>query len=142
MIVYSYSPFTLQFNGLTKADESPLEPGVYHYPAHTTTIAPPKFNPTTQVCLFISGDWVVEEIPAEPLPAEPTQAEIEESAAVNGRAWRDSELSRADIQINILEDSSMMVGAATVWRAYRVILRNWPATSDFPETKPVAPDCM
>jgi hypothetical protein len=140
MIVYSYSSYTLQYNGLTDAFESPLEPGVFHHPAHTTTIAPPDFNSATQTCKFVSGDWVVEEIPAKPIPETPTPAEVEESAVLNGRAWRDTELDRADIQINIIEDSSMMVGAATVWRAYRVLLRNWPATPDFPEIKPVAPD--
>lgn len=42
MEVYSYDQNTHEYIGKTIAFESPLEKGVYHYPAHTTIIAPPE----------------------------------------------------------------------------------------------------
>ena len=44
MQVYSYNPSTKEYIGTTTAFESPLEPGVYHYPAYSTTIIPPENN--------------------------------------------------------------------------------------------------
>lgn len=41
MEVYSYNDETCEYIGITTAFESPLEPGVYHHPACTTTIKPP-----------------------------------------------------------------------------------------------------
>lgn len=41
MKVYNYHPEYKHFTGASEADESPLEPGVYLYPANSTTIAPP-----------------------------------------------------------------------------------------------------
>ena len=47
------------------------------------------------------------------------------------REWRNSELYRTDpivaIQDHSLRDSFL---------AYRVLLRDWPASTDFPETRP------
>ena len=42
MEVYSYDQNTHEYIGKTIAFESPLEKGVYHYPAHTTIVAPPE----------------------------------------------------------------------------------------------------
>lgn len=57
-----------------------------------------------------------------------------------GRLWRDSELARADVELNKVQDG-MGVSTVTQWRAYRVALRNWPTTDGWPEsTKPVSPD--
>lgn len=44
MEVYSYNDETCEYIGITTAFESPLEPGVYHHPACTTTIKPPTNN--------------------------------------------------------------------------------------------------
>ena len=60
-------------------------------------------------------------------------------AAVRGRDWRDAELSRADMIINKIEDFEID-GDSKVWRKYRVALRNWPETENFPEVTPDAPD--
>lgn len=58
------------------------------------------------------------------------------------RAWRDGELSRADITLNRIQDGMSGFGTVAQWRAYRVDLRNWPESPDFPkvENRPVAPD--
>lgn len=68
-----------------------------------------------------------------------------ESVAVNliaeARDWRNGELARADVMVNRIEDFEIE-GDATMWRKYRVALRNWPSTSGFPSQKsrPTAPD--
>lgn len=59
------------------------------------------------------------------------------------RVWRDGELTRADIELNKVQDGdSSAVGSVTDWRTYRKALRSWPESSDFPDNskRPVAPD--
>lgn len=56
-----------------------------------------------------------------------TQAQIEEQA----RAWRDSELSRTD-SLMLLSDYPYKEQLT----AYRQVLRDWPSTTDFPDTRP------
>ena len=56
---------------------------------------------------------------------EPTAEEI----AANARAWRNSELALTD---NTPSDHSQYDAII----AYRVSLRQWPSTADFPATKP------
>lgn len=56
------------------------------------------------------------------------------------RQWRNSELDRADIQLLKVEDGMKGLGTAKAWRAYRVELREYPASESFPNVRPVAPD--
>lgn len=56
------------------------------------------------------------------------------------RQWRDSELARADIQLMKVEDGMKGIGTQTKWRNYRIALREYPASADFPNVRPVAPD--
>jgi hypothetical protein len=56
MIVYNYSATTGEFLGKEAAFESPLEEGVYLYPANSTTIAPPKAA-AGQVAVFVKDAW-------------------------------------------------------------------------------------
>lgn len=51
------------------------------------------------------------------------------------RKWRDSELERTDI---IAQTSDWPNRDA--WLTYRTILRDWPASEDFPDTRPNDPD--
>lgn len=69
----------------------------------------------------------------------PTQST--EDLALAERVWRGGELSRADVQIKKIEDSDSD-GSIVDWRKYRVSLRNWPESTDFPDSskRPVAPD--
>ena len=55
------------------------------------------------------------------------QEEIDSSA----KLWRDEELSKTDYIVPLTDHPDH---AATL--AYRVALRDWPSTSDFPDTKP------
>jgi len=59
------------------------------------------------------------------------------------RQWRDSELTRADIEIYKVQDSDpKAVGSVSDWRSYRKTLRYWPENQNFPnkEFRPNAPD--
>ena len=73
----------------------------------------------------------------EPIPDD-TANEI---SVNNERLWRNLELSRADIELNKVQDG-MGSGTVTAWREYRCALRNWPASPDFPDStkRPIAPD--
>lgn len=62
------------------------------------------------------------------------------SKQTEARIYRDSELARADIMLNRVQDGETGLGTQKAWRAYRVALRNWPDTDSFPVEAPVAPD--
>lgn len=67
----------------------------------------------------------------EILPAQLSEQAIKETNEEEAREWRNSELARTDT-LSLLTDHpdySKMAG-------YRKALRDWPSTSDFPDTKP------
>ena len=70
----------------------------------------------------------------KPTPADKPDLSIPE------RAWRDAEITRADIELNKVQDG-VGVGTVTAWRAYRCELRDWPQAAGFPDStkRPVAP---
>lgn len=76
--IYSYDHETGGFIGVSEADESPLEPGVFLLPANSTTLAPPAIL-DGQVARFSNDQWVVETIPvAAPItPAVPTLDDVQ-----------------------------------------------------------------
>lgn len=57
------------------------------------------------------------------------------------RAWRDTELARADVCLLKAEDGDG-VGTVSEWREYRKALRAWPEAEGFPadSSKPKSPD--
>lgn len=59
------------------------------------------------------------------------------------RCWRDTELRRADVELNKVQDG-MGVGSVTAWREYRCALRNLTLHELFPavEARPTAPDAI
>lgn len=59
------------------------------------------------------------------------------------RGWRNAEISRADIELNKVQDGCG-TGSVTAWRQYRVELRNWPEHLQFPvqDYRPKAPDSL
>ncbi len=48
------------------------------------------------------------------------------------RRWRDEELTRTDIAATVSDYPN-----AEAVIAYRALLRNWPSTESFPNTRPV-----
>lgn len=69
MLVYQRDGAGL-FVGVTEADESPLEPGVFLMPGGCVADAPPAFD-DGQRARWVDEAWVIEPIPAPPPPDEP-----------------------------------------------------------------------
>ena len=63
-------------------------------------------------------EWVA------PTPVEPTAEETD-------RQWRDSELASTDYIVSIADHPQR-----DAYITYRVALRSWPGTADFPATRP------
>ena len=66
--------------------------------------------------------------------ADLTPAPVEPTAAEEARQWRDSELNATDRAAEISDWPNR-----TNILAYRVLLRDWPSTEDFPATQPTMP---
>jgi hypothetical protein len=49
------------YSGLVTAHESPLEPGVYHYPANSVDAPQPNI-PANHLAKWANGQWAYEEI--------------------------------------------------------------------------------
>lgn len=58
-IVYLYDAVTGEFKGTYYAQESPLEPGIFLAPVHSTEIAPPAPS-ANEVAVYASGSWVLQ----------------------------------------------------------------------------------
>lgn len=81
MKVYSYHDLTGEFIGAEDADESPLEPGVFLIPAHSTELEPPP-PIEGQLRRYIDGKWGYSPIqkPEQPPTDEPKKYVPEEIA--------------------------------------------------------------
>lgn len=84
MYIYHYHPTTYEYMPVfdkdgnpDKADESPLEPGVYLIPAYATAIAPPAI-PAGQQARFTDGAWALETVPEPPTTPSPTPPALED----------------------------------------------------------------
>jgi len=60
-----------------------------------------------------------------------THAEDSRSKEELAREWRNQELLDSDWIVSILDHPQL-----EAYKAYRIKLRDWPSTSDFPDTKP------
>ncbi len=56
--VYAYHPQTGEYQGPTAADPSPLQPGVWLLPAHSTELQPPAAA-ERQTAVFRDGGWTL-----------------------------------------------------------------------------------
>lgn len=56
--VYNYNPDTGEYLGPETAHESPMEPGVYLLPAHSTETAPPEAG-EHQAAVYRNGAWLL-----------------------------------------------------------------------------------
>lgn len=70
----------------------------------------------------------------------PEPPDGEQARAVE-RVWRNAELEKVDIEVNKAADSAHPSESA--WRQYRVALRYWPQSPEFPDSsaRPAAPQC-
>lgn len=69
MKIYNYDPFTKEFLGVSEADESPLEPGIYLIPANATAEEPTVEEGKKAV--FTDNGWVYEDISSPVTPPWP-----------------------------------------------------------------------
>jgi hypothetical protein len=89
MNIFHYHPETGVYLGQGKADESPLEPGMWLVPAHATNAKPPAADKGQQA-VMANGQWQVQPIPVpapepepisestpEPLPELTTEQKLE-----------------------------------------------------------------
>ena len=81
-------------------------------------------NTITADAEFVEANFEHYELYVAPTPPEPTAEEA-------GRRWRDGELSSTDTASQT-PDWPNRDNILT----YRTALRNWPSTSDFPDTRP------
>lgn len=58
MRVYNYHPTYRYYTGFEDADSSPLEPGIYLTPAHSTSIEPPSCD-DGEIQIFYDTYWEV-----------------------------------------------------------------------------------
>lgn len=82
MKIYHYHPETGVYLGDGVADESPLEPGVFHIPAHATS-TPPLPPYADNLVVFRDGAWgyVHVEMPEEEPVEEPVELTPEQQRA-------------------------------------------------------------
>ena len=64
---------------------------------------------------------------AEVLPPDPTDHQIQSAA----RVWRDRQLLDTDFIVPLSDHPQR-----SAYMTYRTALRDWPSTSNFPDTKP------
>lgn len=62
MNIYHYDPETKEYLGVSEADRSPLEPGVWLIPAHATKVKPLDII-DDKMLVFKEDKWVYEDIP-------------------------------------------------------------------------------
>lgn len=55
----------------------------------------------------------------------------QDTAEKRARAWRDDELKETDWIMAVSDHPQL-----DAYKTYRTKLRDWPSTSDFPDTKP------
>lgn len=133
MIAHHYCPVTGIYIGITEADESPLEPGVFLLPAFATFQNPPDAVEGKQIVWNGEG-WELENIP-EPMPEpEPSPLTWDDI-----RATRNAKLAASDW--TQLPDVPLSEEQVMEWRTYRQQLRDIAIGEGTPESVvwPTAP---
>ncbi len=128
MNIYHYHPNTGSYLGNSLADESPLDPGVYLVPAHSTSVKPPISRDGKQ-SVWKNNKWEMLDIPklnsepeAKPMPV--TWETI--------RGQRNSLLRQSDwTQIS---DTPLDADQQTAWKTYRQTLRDIPDIFNTPDS--------
>ena len=110
------------FTGLTVADLSPLEAGVYLMPAGTVDAEAPTIT-DSQCAKWDGSAWSVEDIPVEEPAPEPEPLD----PAVEARVKRDGLLASSDW--TQVADAPVNKAA---WASYRSLLRFVPQQAAFP----------
>jgi hypothetical protein len=82
MQIWNYEAGSGALIGPGNADPCPIEAGQYLIPANATTVAPPKFKPETETCVFADGAWSVIPLPEQASSPKPDLATLANEAAL------------------------------------------------------------
>lgn len=94
------------FVGITEADESPLEPGVFLLPGGCVD-ALPGLIPAGKRARFENGVFVIEDIPLPPPPPPPTPEELAALAAAQAKAAKraaEAQDAREDVGVQAIAE--------------------------------------
>lgn len=114
MNVYNYDPHTFLYVGTSKADESPLEPGVFLIPAHSTIIEPLVEKDGYKIA-FENQNWIYK----------PIIVELEDVEELNKQKLLEVELRAKSGLFNsdwVLQ-SDVNISNIDEWLKYRALLR-------------------
>ena len=134
MEVYSYNQETFEYIGTTIAFESPLEPGVYHHPAYTTTTVPPTNNdPEHKMITWDKEKWsIVDRPPREKTIEELRQEDIDNYVPPTAmellRTQRDKRLKNIDWMVTRYLTTTGIIPEQL--KIYMQELRDLPAISE------------
>lgn len=119
MKIYSYSPIDGSFTGVTDADESPLEKGVFLLPANATFQPPPKAK-KGQTVVWRGDKWEAVKL-----------QEAQEKTQTKQEVTWDSVRKRRNALLFLcdwtqVQDSPLTVEKRKEWASYRASLRAIP----------------
>ncbi|MDP9653637.1 UNVERIFIED_ORG: hypothetical protein J2W87_001546 [Pseudomonas putida] len=131
-------PYVYQVRNMTQFKDGVVDCEVLHesFGWIPFTAVPGDTAPATLAVFEHIGAYGVD---VATLPESPNLAT---SITSTERSWRDHELTVADVELLKAEDGDpASKGTPTEWRQYRVDLRNWPESPDFPDSgvRPVRP---
>lgn len=119
------------FVGVATADESPLEPGIFHIPAGCVEMPPPACT-DKEIARWVSGAWLKEKLPEAPTPEEkPLTKEAVEHArllAYSDPIYGSDRLFAEASRMQLMEEEGFEAVRASAIARYREIqaLYPWP----------------
>jgi hypothetical protein len=124
---YHWHPESYQFLGVSKVDESPLEKGVYHYPAYSSSVEPPQHN-DNQIVLWDTdlNIWKVAER-MEPQKSEQVTKHVDLDPMILLRDVRNVRL--AEVDWIVIKAYSLGRPLPQEWAKYFQNLRDLPSIS-------------
>lgn len=139
--VFSYNPETGEFAGTTVADPSPLESGVWLFPAHSTEIEPPDYQEGF-FRVFNGLGWEYRKKPEQSDEAEQINPENPETLPDPAGAFRALQASGGDPD-SIFSRADRLAGESLkVNKAYTKILGNLVAGGSWQELIPAVDACL
>ena len=133
MNVYNYDPDSKIFTGISKANESPLEPGVYGIPLWATDVAPPEV-PSNSFVWWNESNWVIEAIPPTPSPTPPAPTPTPTPLPLP-ITWEDIRIQRNGLLFTSdwTQFTDVNLSNKQEWATYRQALRDIPQNVGAPE---------
>lgn len=133
MNVYNYHPYTLVYTGLSEADESPLEPGVFLIPAYATTEEPLPEKSGFNI-VYQNNTWTYQPVldPAEGTEKANAQKLIELELLAKSGLFNSDWVLQPDVLIANTDE----------WLQYRAKLRSIAVNPTLDAVIPVKPEVI